>query len=123
MQYTRVGRDTQLGIERGASTLGAAVLVKYGMSRAWSLGARAEWLRSTGGCATDRACVPTNLLYGADSGAWSLTVTPTWQLGRFFARAEVAYVRTRNAAKGAAFGNDGTRRDQGRAMIDTGFLF
>jgi hypothetical protein len=123
LQYTQVRRDVQLGIAQGASTMGAALLAKYAGSDGWSVGARAEWLHTTGACGGAAGCTPTNLLYGAGSSAWSLTVTPTWQAGRLFARAEVGYVRARHAAAGAGFGSAGARSDQARALVETGLLF
>jgi hypothetical protein len=80
LQYSHVGRDDQLGINRSADTYGGALLVKYTLNSEWSLGARAEYLKTTGGtCGADTNCAPTNLLYGAKSDAWSLSLTPTYQ--------------------------------------------
>ncbi|TDV45071.1 putative OmpL-like beta-barrel porin-2 [Pseudomonas graminis] len=124
LQYTRVDEDSHAGIDRGAETYGAAFLAKYSFSTRWSIGARAEYLDSKGGdCSTDEDCSPTNLLYGADSNAWSLTATPTYQDGRFFVRGELAYVRAEDAASGSTFGDNGTRRDQVRVLAETGVLF
>jgi hypothetical protein len=124
LQYTRIDEDSHAGIDRGAETYGAALLAKYNFSTHWSIGARAEYLDSKGGdCSTDADCSPTNLLYGADSNAWSLTATPTYQDGRFFVRGELAYVRAEDAASGSTFGDNGTQRDQIRVLAETGVLF
>lgn len=124
VQYGHVGRDDTLGINRSADTYGGALLVKYQVSEEWSLGSRAEYLKSSGGgCDSDRACAPTNLLYGPDSGAWSLTITPTYQKGVFFARGELSYTRINRLGAGSGFGRDQDSRDQVRGLIETGILF
>jgi hypothetical protein len=124
LQYSHVGRDDQLGINRSADTYGGALLVKYALNSEWSLGARAEYLKTTGGtCGTDPNCTPTNLLYGAKSNAWSLTITPTYQKGVFFARGELSYTRIGNLQSGLGFGRDLNQRDQVRALLETGILF
>ncbi len=93
------------------------------MNTEWSLGARAEYLTTTGGtCGADANCTPTNLLYGAKSDAWSLTITPTYQKGVFFARGELSYTRIGNLEAGLGFGRDFAQRDQVRALVETGIL-
>lgn len=124
LQYSHVGRDDQLGINRSADTYGGALLVKYALNTEWSLGARAEYLKTTGGtCGADANCTPTNLLYGTKSDAWSLTITPTYQKGVFFARGELSYTRIGNLEAGLGFGRDFAQRDQVRALVETGILF
>ncbi|VVE89173.1 porin [Pandoraea bronchicola] len=123
-QYSRVGSHPAIGLDRSAETFGGALLVKYDFSSEWSLGARAEYIKARGkGCDEDTLCTPTNLLYGANSGAWSLTLTPTFQTKRFFARGELAYVRIQKPGVDAAFGGDGTRRGQVRALAEVGLRF
>lgn len=124
LQYSHVGRDDQLGINRSADTYGGALLVKHTLNSEWSLGARAEYLKTTGGtCGVDADCAPTNLLYGAKSDAWSLTITPTYQKGVFFARGELSYTGIGNLQPGSGFGRDLNQRDQVRALVETGILF
>lgn len=124
LQYSHVKRDDQLGINRPASTYAGALLVKYTLNKEWSLGARAEYLKTTGGtCGADPDCTPTNLLYGAKSDAWSFTVTPTYEKGVFFARAELSYVQVGNLEAGYGFGRDLNHRDQIRVLVETGLLF
>ena len=65
----------------------------------------------------------TNLLYGPDSKATSLTLTPTFQKGAFFIRGEVAYIKLNNYAAGAGLGANGDKTSQTRALIETGILF
>ena len=124
LQYGRVDSDDAIGINRSAETYGGALLAKYTLSHGFSLAARGEYLKSSGGnCGTDPACAPTNLLYGPHSNAWSLTFTPTWQKGIFFARAEASYTRLGKFEPGLGFGQDGDARDQVRGLLETGFLF
>ncbi|MFT0875918.1 outer membrane beta-barrel protein [Rhodopseudomonas sp. G2_2311] len=124
LQYSHVGRDDRLGINRPADTYGGALLVKYTLNSEWSVGGRAEYLKTTGGtCGADANCMPTNLLYGAKSDAWSLTLTPTYQKGVFFARGELSYTRIGGLQSGSGFGRDFNQRDQVRGLIETGILF
>lgn len=124
LQYSRVDRDDSLGINRSAEIYGGALLAKYTFTNSFSLAARGEYLMSSGkGCGIDADCAPTNLLYGPRSEAWSLTFTPTYQKGVFFARAETSYTRIGNLALGFGFGPDSTERDQVRVLLETGFLF
>jgi hypothetical protein len=113
-----------LGINRSAETYGGALLAKYTLSSSFSLAARGEYLKSSGtDCGADPACIPTNLLYGPHSDAWSLTFTPTYQKGIFFARAEVSYTRIGQLEPGLGFDQDANSRDQARALLEIGFLF
>ncbi|MFA5733057.1 MAG: outer membrane beta-barrel protein, partial [Acidithiobacillus sp.] len=52
-----------------------------------------------------------------------LTVTPTYQDGGFFARAELSYV-TASMQSGTGFsGSNGLAKNQLRGMVETGFMF
>ena len=64
-----------------------------------------------------------NLLYGPGSSAWSATVTPKFQYGRFFARGDLSWVRANGISAGYAFGPDGLNQNQPRATIEGGILF
>lgn len=122
LQYTDVPENTGLGIVHGSSTWGAALLARYAMNDladGLSLPFRAEYVSSSG--RADDGSV--NLLYGPGSDAWSLTVSPTWQQGIFFARTELSYVGAHRTAGAAAFGADGQRSTQWRGVVETGFLF
>jgi hypothetical protein len=117
VQYTDVPEDSSIGIADDASTLGAAMLVRYAFNEQFSLAGRAEYIESDGSAASP------NLLYGPDSNAWSLTVTPTWQYGRFFVRPEASYVRAGDATDGFAFGSNASDRSQARVLVEFGILF
>jgi len=119
VQYTRVPKSSDIGTTRSASTYGAALLGNYAFDPQFSLAGRVEYIGSSGN-ASDGA---PNLLYGPGSKAWSLTLTPTWQIQRFFARVDLSYVKVNSAAPGAAFGDNGAKTSQGRIMAEAGILF
>lgn len=119
VQLGHVPKDEALGIARGASTYGAALLGKYGVTGQLTLAARAEIIKSTGSLGNGAP----SLIYGPGSGAWSLTVTPTWQKGIFFVRGEGSYVRAFDVVPGFGLGRDGDRHSQVRGMIEAGLLF
>ncbi len=115
LQYTTTPKDVALGLPSSASTIGGAVLAKYAFSPTFNLAGRAEYISSSGSQVA--------LLYGPKSSAWSLTLTPTWQLKTFFIRGELSYTKIDSMGAGAGFGKLGNKDDQARAMIETGFLF
>ncbi|MDB5450610.1 MAG: hypothetical protein JWQ52_1738 [Phenylobacterium sp.] len=115
LQYSVTPKDASLGLPGSASTFGGAVLAKYSFTPQFSLAGRAEVIGSAGS--------QVSLLYGPKSSAWSLTLTPTWQLKTFFVRGEVSYTQLDSAAAGAGFGKAGDRNSQTRAMLETGYLF
>lgn len=114
LQYMHVSAKPSIGIPDSGSHWGAAVLAKYSFNPTFSLAGRAEYISSSGG---------TNMLYGPGSEAWSLTLTPTWQLKTFFIRGEVSYTQVSGGAAGAMFGAAGDKDSQTRAMVETGVLF
>jgi Putative beta-barrel porin-2, OmpL-like. bbp2 len=85
----------------------------------FSLPVRFEYIASTGNVANGAP----NLLYGPGSNAWSVTVTPTYQYGIFFARAEFSHVGAHSTTPGLAFGRDGMNTTQTRFLFETGVLF
>ncbi len=119
LQYTHVAADAKLGFAHSADTFGAALLVNYAFDDNWSLAGRAEYIESTGSVANGAL----NLLYGPGSHAWSFTVTPSYQKGPFFARADVSYVTAGDTTPGFAFGDNFNDKSQARAMIEVGVLF
>jgi len=119
VQFTRVPKSSELGTLRSASTWGAALLVNYAVSPQFSLAGRAEYIDSSGS-ATNGA---PNLLYGPGSNAWSFTLTPSWQIERFFARVDLSYVKVGSETPGLVFGDSGTNTSQSRVMVEAGLLF
>ncbi|WED43721.1 outer membrane beta-barrel protein [Legionella cardiaca] len=113
LQFTHIPKDLNIGLN-SASTFGVALATKFAFNTYWSITGRAEYIDTTGG---------TNVTYGPGSNAWSLTLTPTYQRGIFFARGEASLVVADNITAGSAFGQDGTNHSQGRLLIETGVLF
>jgi hypothetical protein len=114
LQYSSVDADASIGITDDAETYGAALLTSYAVNDSISIAARGEYIDSSGG---------SNLLYGADSSAWSFTVTPTYQKDAFFVRAEASYVGINDGVAGSQFGASGNEDAQGRLLIETGLVF
>jgi hypothetical protein len=114
MQYNHVAEDRSIGIADEGSTLGFSLLGNYQFDEHFGLAARGEYITSSGGSA---------MLYGRDSDAWSITITPTYKDGAFFARAEASYVGLQDAAAGSGFGKGGNDDGQARLLLETGFLF
>jgi hypothetical protein len=121
VQYSHVEARPGVGLRNAAATLGAAVLGKYSLAQGFSLGGRLEYLASFGGDPADPRA--TNLLYGARSRAWSVTLTPTYQVRRVFIRGEVSYTGIAGAVPGLGFGRAGQASDQVRALVETGVIF
>lgn len=124
LQYTFVPKNSALGTQRDASTLGAALLFTYNFEPTFglagiSLPVRFEYIGASGS-PTDNT---PNLLYGAGSKAWSVTVTPTYQRNIFFARTEFSYVGTASTTPGLIFGRSGNDKAQFRAVVETGVIF
>jgi hypothetical protein len=103
------------GVSLGGDTFGAAVLAKYQFNPEWSLAGRVEYITSSGAA---------NLLgYGVGSDAWSLTITPTYQKGIFFARGELSFVAVTDGTAGLMFGPVGTDSNQFRGLFEAGVIF
>jgi hypothetical protein len=115
LQYTTTPKDTAIGLPGSASTFGGAVLARYTFNPTFNLAGRAEYIDSSGS--------QVSLLYGPKSSAWSLTLTPTWQLKTFFVRGELSYTKLDSMGAGAGFGKLGDKDQQARAMLETGVLF
>ena len=120
LQYGKTKSGADIGIAKASSTSGAGVLVNYAVPKtSLNLAGRVEYISSSGS-ATDGSV---NLLYGPGSKAWSLTFTPTYQVGVLFTRAEVSFVQASSITDGMALGPNGTSRSQTRFAIEAGILF
>ena len=118
-QYTNIPTDTNIGITKGASTTGGAVLLSYAFKHGFSLPFRWEYISSSGNVAQDSV----NLIYGPGSSGTSVTLTPTFQYGGFFFRGDLSWVHAGNYTPGYAFGSVGSNQDQLRAVAEIGFIF
>jgi hypothetical protein len=125
-QYTHATSVESFGVTyAGADTWSGAILAKYSFNKLWSLAGRVEYVASSSAACPAEAedCAQTNLLYGPGSKAVSVTLTPTFQKGIFFARAEASYVGISSGTLGAEFGREGVAGSQFRGLIETGFIF
>ena len=102
-QYTSVPTNAAIGIVKGASTTGGAILLSRAFSKGFSLAGRYEYISSSGSAATDAV----NLMFGPGSSGTSVTVTPTFQVGGFFARTDLAWVHASSFTPGDVFGPAG----------------
>jgi len=118
-QYTNVPTDAKIGIVKGASTNGGAILVSRAFKHGFALPLRFEYIASTGKVSENAV----NLMYGPGSAGTSITVTPTFQYGGFFFRGDVAYVHLSSLTPGDGFGAAGKDANQPRAMAEIGFMF
>jgi hypothetical protein len=118
-QYSNVPTSPKIGVVKGASTNGAAILLSRAFKHGFSLPVRWEYIKSSGK-ASDGSV---NLMYGPGSAGTSFTVTPTFQYGGFFVRGDVAYVHLSSITPGYGFGQAGTDQSQPRAMAEIGFMF
>ena len=118
-QYSNVPTNPSIGVTHGTSTNGGAILVSRKFDPGFSLAGRGEYIASSGSVAENTV----NLMYGPGSGAWSMTVAPTFQYKRFFTRGDLSFVRTTDFTPGSAFGPAGTNANQARGVIEMGFLF
>ena len=120
LQYGETDKGTNIGIAKASSTSGAGVLVNYAVpNTSFNVAGRVEYETSSGS-ATDGSV---NLLYGPGSNAWSFTLTPTYQSGVFFTRAEVSFVQASGTTSGMALGPLGTKTGQTRFALEAGVLF
>jgi putative OmpL-like beta-barrel porin-2 len=120
--YVQVGyipEDNRLVIAHSATTYGGAILGKYSFNDQWSLAGRAEVIKSSGSVFNGTP----SLVYGPGSGAWSLTLTPTWQKGIFFSRVEGSYVHAWNVVPGFGLGSGFNNHSQVRGLIEAGIIF
>lgn len=118
-QYSNIPTNPAVGVAKGASTNGGAVLVSHAFKKGFSLPGRVEYI-TTSGSAADGAV---NLLYGPGSAATSVTLTPTIQKGGLFLRGDLSWVHANDYAPGTVFGKSGTNPNQARAMAEIGFIF
>lgn len=112
-------RDLKLGILEGASTWGGAMRASYAFTPEFSLAARVEYIAQSG----RRDTGMTSLLYGPGSQALSATITPTYQIDRYFVRGEYSLVKVISATPSLAFGRSGAKTRQDRFALETGVLF
>jgi hypothetical protein len=118
-QYNNVPTNLAVGVAKGASTTGGAVLVSRAFKHGISLPARVEYITSSGSPSEQSV----NLLFGSGSNGTSLTATPTFQYGGLFIRGDVSWTHASSYTPGSVFGGTGTDSDQVRGIAEVGFIF
>jgi hypothetical protein len=91
-----------------------ALIAKYSFTPEISVAGRIEYEASDG---------PANLLYGPGSNAFSLTITPTYQKGVFYARIEGSYTSIGSGTVGDEMGALFDKTSQFRGMLEAGIMF
>jgi hypothetical protein len=122
VQYTSLDTLPLYGNSK-ETTWGAALLVNYTFDSksalaGFSLPFRVEYISASGTPSTTP-----DLTYGADSNAWSFTITPTYQYKQYFVRAELSYVTVNKLVPGDGYGQNLTDSSQTRGLIETGVAF
>jgi hypothetical protein len=118
-QYTNVPTDLKIGVVKGASTTGGAILVSRAFKHGFSLPLRFEYISSSGKASEDAV----NLMFGPGSAGTAITVTPTFQYAGFFFRGDLSWVHASSYTRGDGFGPNGANQNQPRAVAEIGFMF
>ena len=118
-QYSNIPTNPTVGVLKGASTNGGAVLVSRTFKHGFSLPGRVEYITSSGSAAEGSV----NLIYGPGSAGTSVTVTPTFQKGALFVRGDVSWVHASSFTPGDVFGSTGSNANQARGIAEIGFVF
>ncbi len=120
IQYTDLPARAAIGVAKDTTSFGAALLVNYAVpNTSFNVSGRVEYISQSGSVGDGSA----DLLYGPGSNAWSFTLTPTYQSGIFFTRAEISFVEASGTTGGLAFGPMGTNTSQTRFAVEAGILF
>lgn len=114
--------DAALGFTSSESATGLAFLADYAPNARFSVGARYEWITDHSG-PTDASLNADFIGYGPGSRAATFTITPTYRVNFFFARAEFSAANAIDAHPGLAFGPLGTGSLQTRVLVETGAQF
>jgi hypothetical protein len=117
-QYSNVPTNLNVGVIKGASTNGGALLVSKAFKHGFSLPARVEYITTSGSNADEAV----NLLFGPGSAGTSLTATPTFQKGGMYVRGDVSWAHANSFTQGDVFGKSGTDANQVRAIAEVGFI-
>ncbi len=120
LQFSHVDAHPGIGLYSSASSYSGAVLANYVFTPRFQLAGRVEYIKTDSGASK---IAQTNLLYGAGSGAFSATLTPTFTLNRYFARADLSVVDITDLTSGDGFGQDGRGNVQVRGILETGVIF
>jgi hypothetical protein len=112
-QYTNVPSNAQIGVVKGASTKGGALLLSHAFKRGFSLAGRGEYITSSGSVNNQAV----NLIFGPGSGGWSGTLTPTFQYGGFFVRGDLSLVQATSVRSNRLELNPASRNGRDRISV------
>ena len=115
-QYTNVPTNMKIGVDKGASTTGGAILLSYAIRQGFLAAGPLRIDRQLRVSGKDGAV---NLLYGPGSNGTSFTVTPTYQKGGLFVRSDLGYVHIGSLTPGNGFGQTGNEQGQFRALLES----
>lgn len=118
-QFTNVPTNAKIGVVKGASTNGGALLISRAFKHGFALPARVEYITSSGSTANNAV----NLMFGPGSAGTAVTVTPTIQKGGLFFRGDISWVHASSYTPGDVFGKAGNNANQARAIAEVGFIF
>ena len=118
-QYSNVPTNPSVGVLKGASTNGGALLMSRTFKHGFSLPGRVEYITSSGSAADESI----NLMFGPGSAGTSVTLTPTIQKGGIFFRSDFSWTHASSYTPGDVFGKNGTNANQARAIAEVGFIF
>jgi len=124
-QYTSIPALGGSAGTRPGSTWGAAILASYKFSHTtwlygFSLPVRVEFIRSSGIQAPE---TPNLLGYGPGAKVLTATITPTYQHGIYFVRAEFSGITIFGINEFFALGPGGHDHDQIRGLLEAGVRF
>ena len=118
-QFSNVPTNLHVGVTKGASTSGGALLISHAFKHGFSLPGRVEYITSSGSAADGAV----NLMYGPGSAGTSVTATPTIQKGGLFFRSDFSWTHASSYTPGDVFGKAGNNANQARAVAEVGFIF
>ena len=129
LQYTFVPANSSIGIPQSTETYGAALLTNYKFTvdldgsganyQKASIPFRIEYIQSTG---IPGSNTPT-LLYGPGSSAFTLTLSPTIQFQKYYARVEISMIRLYDYSSQLGFGSNSQNPSQFRGIFELGILY
>lgn len=103
---------------------GASIDGNYAFTKNFSLSTRLDYMAYSDSQRLFTNLGPDNtaLGYGPGSRAFSLTLTPIYQVHHWFIEGDLSYVHAYHISEGDGFGQNGTAPNQFVAMLNTGFL-
>lgn len=115
-------RSDALGYTNTENAYGVVFISTWTMTQNWSLATRIEDIANESAI-QDRSPNADLVGYGPGSGAWTFTLTPTYQQKNFLVRADLSQVIVRWPSPGVAFGPSGLQHSQFRFVLESGFQF